>query len=103
MHCFCHQDGNQSDVLDILESVVSKRILIKTRRSDWNLQHPNSSVSVSQFIMCDDLMGQFDNAELGSLSGGNSSIGGSVRNRKVLKYTYYWPKILDCICTPLMS
>lgn len=83
---FYQQDGDQTDVLDILESVVSKRILVKMRRSAWNLKYPNSSVSVSQFVKCDDLMGQFDDADLGSSSGGNTSIGSALRNKKVLTH-----------------
>lgn len=31
------------------------------RRTPYNIKFPNSSISVSQFIICEDLTDQFDN------------------------------------------
>ena len=57
------QDGDESEVVDHLDSVVGKRTLLKMRRNDYNIRYPHSSISVTQFILCEDLMNQFQNAD----------------------------------------
>lgn len=69
-NAFIAQDNNEVVVLDALESVVRKRVLLKMRRNDYNIKFPHSSVSVSQFMMCEDLMDQFNEANDDDAPGG---------------------------------
>lgn len=78
---FCIQDKDDAKVLDVIESVVGTRVLLKMRRNDYNIRYPNSSVSVTHFVACEDLMDQFDEADDDDQSGGGGgSVGPDVGN-----------------------
>ena len=57
--------NRQYDIPDEVEQVIGKRALIKLKKNQYNIDHPNSSISVVQFMMCDDLMGDFDQVASG--------------------------------------
>lgn len=44
------------------------------RRNEYNLRYPNSSISVTQFLVCEDLNDQFNTA---NDNGGDDGGGGS--------------------------
>ena len=78
-----YQDGDESEVLDHLDSAVGKRALLKMRRNDYNIRFPHSSISVSQFILCEDLMDQFQNADDDDSNGGSGGSDRVLSNKKV--------------------
>lgn len=50
-------------ILDHVESVVGKNVILKMKRNDYNFRYPHSSISVTAFLTCEDLIGQFDAAK----------------------------------------
>lgn len=77
------QDEDDSKVLDVIEAVVGKRVLLKMKRNEYNIRYPNSSISVTNFVICEDLMEQFDEADDDDQSGGDGGGGGAVVNKEV--------------------
>ena len=41
---------------------MGKKFLLKLKPNEYNKGHPGSSVNVSAFAVCEDLIGQFDAA-----------------------------------------
>ncbi|KAI9108307.1 hypothetical protein K1719_020790 [Acacia pycnantha] len=53
------EDDNIPDELDV---PVGKNVLLKLKMNDYNKKHPTSSISVSQYTICEDLLNQFNEA-----------------------------------------
>ncbi|XP_054778119.1 uncharacterized protein LOC129286123 [Prosopis cineraria] len=49
---------------DELEDVVGRKMLLKLKRTSYNLEHPNSSIGVVQYTACQDLLEQFKEASV---------------------------------------
>lgn len=59
------QENREYDIPDQLDSPIGKRALIQLKKNKYNADHPTSSISVVQFLICEDLNGSFDS--IGSL------------------------------------
>lgn len=54
------QKNTPHDIPDEVEEVLGKRAILKLRKNKYNIDHPNSSISVMQYMICDDLLGDFE-------------------------------------------
>lgn len=75
------------DFPDEVEEVIGKRAIIKLKKNKYNMDHPRSSISVMQFMMCDDLLGDFDQV----VSGGDDD--DDLAPGRVIKVIPYCSKI----------
>ncbi|XP_054795053.1 uncharacterized protein LOC129300509 [Prosopis cineraria] len=59
-----HKENRSYAFPDELEDVVGRKMLLKLKRTSYNLEHPNSSIGVVQYTACQDLLEQFKEASV---------------------------------------
>lgn len=59
------QKNTLYDIPAEVDIPIGKRAIIKLRKNKYNVDHPNSSISVMQFMMCEDLLDDFEQVASG--------------------------------------
>lgn len=60
---YAMQEDRSYDFPEELDDVVGKRMVITLKLNEYNKNHPNSSISVVSFSLCENLLDKFNAAD----------------------------------------
>ncbi|KAK4275760.1 hypothetical protein QN277_018790 [Acacia crassicarpa] len=68
------EQDDDDDFSNELDLPVGKNVLLKLKLNEYNKKYPTSSISVSQYTICEDLLSQFNEANVETHSEGSSEV-----------------------------